>query len=100
MFTLAITQEAHADILSAFLYYEAQLPNLGKRFLSAIEDRYKQLIENPFQFSYASFSGNKIWRDVIVRDFPYLIVFEITKSVVTIYAIHHTKKHPSKKFRT
>ena len=37
--------------------------------------------------------------DVILKSFPYLVVYEVEDDAVIIYAVHCTYKHPDKKFR-
>jgi len=43
----------------------------------------------------------KEFREAMVDYFPYLIVYKIHKRKKLIYisSIHHTKKHPRKKYR-
>ncbi len=40
-----------------------------------------------------------LYGDVILKSFPYLVVYEVEDDAVIIYAVHCTYKHPDKKFR-
>jgi hypothetical protein len=98
-FSVIVKQEAHQDTLDAYNYYEEKLTGLGDRFLDALQQRYKELSVNPTFFSYIDEDSLKILRDVKLEKFPFVVVYEIIKNQVLVYAVHNTYKHPRNKLR-
>lgn len=96
-FNVIITSEAHYDALNAFVYYEEKQQGLGEKFLNNLDKRYIDLSLHPYNYSYINEDPLKILRDVRLKNFPYVIVFEIAETDVIVYAIHHLKKHPEQK---
>jgi ParE toxin of type II toxin-antitoxin system, parDE len=96
-YRLIIRKAAAKDTAEAFDYYESRQPGLGNRFLAAVLERYNDISENP---RYYGFIDEKhCIRDVKLRHFPYLVVYEIEKDAVIIYAVHSAYRHPGKRFR-
>lgn len=71
---------------------------LGERFAKAVRLKIEMILQNPETYGSKS---RKIYREAMVDYFPYLIVYRIEKrnSKVYITSIHHTKRHPRKKYR-
>ncbi len=95
-YQLIIRQEAHLDTNEAYTYYEEKSPGLGERFLQELVQRYHQIKEHPEYYSFID--EQKIIRDVKLRHFPYLIVYEIEDDKVIVYSVFNGYKNPSKKF--
>jgi plasmid stabilization system protein ParE len=53
--------------------------------LEAIPESYQKIQKN--------------FRQIIVRNFPYVVVFEILNNEVLVYAVFHTSRNPKKKFK-
>lgn len=94
--------EFHAEVAKdyneAYAWYETQKKGLGERFSSFVRQKMDEIAESPENY------GKKIhkdYREARVDIFPYLIVYKIYKHRKTIFvnSIHHTKKHPRKKYR-
>jgi ParE toxin of type II toxin-antitoxin system, parDE len=98
-FTVIVKQEAHQDTLDAYSYYEEKLAGLGERFLDALQQRYTELSANPTFYSYIDEDPMKVFRDVKLEKFPFVIVYEIIENQVVVYAVHNTYKHPLNKLR-
>jgi len=79
----------------AYNWYEKQRIGLGGLFLAELDNCYDRLEVHPD--SYQKTENN--FRQIIVRTFPYVIVFEILKDDVVIYAVFHTSRNPGKKFK-
>ena len=78
----------------AYWWYEQQLPGLGERLLSEVDVCFYKLSHTPFFYSIT----NENYRQVMLRHFPYKIVFEILDKDVIVYAIFHTSRNPDKMF--
>lgn len=98
-YTLIITAAAHKDTTDAYQYYEKQQKGLGERFLTSLTIRYNDLSDHPTHYSFIEEDNLKIFRDCLLYKFPYVVVFEIRKKEVIVYAIHNTYKNPDKKIR-
>ncbi|MEO8711870.1 MAG: type II toxin-antitoxin system RelE/ParE family toxin, partial [Parafilimonas sp.] len=60
-----------------------------------LETAYQKIAKNPEHYSFID--ARKELRDFLIHRFPYLIVYRIKNDVIEIIAVHHAKKHPSKK---
>ena len=98
-FTVIVKEEAHQDTIAAYNYYEEKLTGLGKRFLEALQQRYRELSGNPASYSYIDEDPLKVLRDVKLEKFPFVVVVEIIENEVVVYAVHNTYKHPRNKLR-
>ncbi len=88
-----ITEQAEQDILQAVLYYENQQVNLGKKFLSQLENYFKTIKKSPELFQIK----HKHFREVFIKKFPYVIIYEIFKNKIVVYAVFNTYQDPDKK---
>jgi plasmid stabilization system protein ParE len=94
-YTIAVKPGAEDDIDHAYNWYEDQRKGLGKEFLAELEVYYKKLEQQPMVFGKAS----KNYRQVVLRKFPYIILFEISKTEVIIFAVFHKSRNPKNKLR-
>lgn len=95
MYTLSVKPGAEDDIDTAYNRYEDQKVGLGDEFLKELVEYYKKLENNPTAFHKIKRS----YRQVALKRFPYVIVFEILKREVVIYAVFHTSRSPKNKLR-
>ena len=86
------------DYNDAYQWYEEKQKGLGERFLKAVRSKIEEIVLNPQAFGS---KGNKKFREAAVDYFPFLIVYKINKRKSELYisSIHHTQKHPRKKYR-
>ncbi len=94
-YQLIIREEAHLDAKEAYNYYEEKSPGLGERFLQELIQRYKDIIEHPEYYGFID--EQKVIRDVKLRHFPYLVVYEISDDKVIVYSVFNGSKSPNKK---
>jgi plasmid stabilization system protein ParE len=76
---------AAEDTETAYDWYEKTREGLGDDFLNELEFYYKKLESNPYAFGRAS----EDLRKVVLKRFPYVIVFEIENKAVVVYAVLH-----------
>ena len=74
----------------AYQYYELQQQGLGDRFLSELEKRFIVISEHPEYYSYID--SRQLLRDVIIANFPYVVVYAVIDGEVRVYAICLTHK--------
>jgi len=98
-FTVVVKEEAHQDTIDAYNYYEQKQPGLGERFLETLLERYTDLSTQPSHYSHIEEDPLKVLRDVRLKRFPFVVVFEITDTEVIVYAVHNTYRQPGNKLR-
>ncbi len=86
------------DYDEAYIHYELIEKDLGERFAKCVREKMNKVLANPEHYGEKTFKG---YRESKVEGFPYVIVYRVykRKKIVFVSSIHHTKKHPSKKFR-
>lgn len=96
-YVLEIKEEAVIDIQKAYDYYEENRAGLGERFLNTLDYYFERIQKQPQHYQIR----RKTYREAFVKDFPYLIIYEIIEANVIVYAVFNTyldpKKKPSKK---
>ncbi|MDB5087236.1 MAG: Plasmid stabilization system protein [Mucilaginibacter sp.] len=92
LFSYALHEEAYKEYIKAYEWYESQVDDLSARFMNNVEAKLQQIIKQPEYFGkrHANF------REAKVRDFPYMIAYEILsdKHIIHIAAIYHIKRNP------
>lgn len=99
LFNVVVSEPANEDTIAAYNYYEDKKSGLGELFLGNLQSLYHQLAQQPAANSLIAEDPHQILRDVRIKKFPYVVVYEIQKKEVIIYAIHNTHKHPRNKLR-
>jgi toxin ParE1/3/4 len=82
--------DADAEMVEAALFYEAQQQDLGKRFLSVVQDSLTHIQINPTLYPVIHLDV----RRCITRTFPFNVLFRITSQQIVIVAVMHQRKHP------
>ena len=94
-YKVSINPGAEEDIDAAYNWYEDQKTGLGEEFLRELTEYYRKLENNPTAFG----KFKRSYRQVALKRFPYVIIFEIIKAEVVIYAVFHTSRNPRNKLR-
>jgi plasmid stabilization system protein ParE len=89
-YDLIIKAGASQDTTNAYLYYEGEKDGLGERFLAALKACYEKILENPEYYSFISPKGSL--RDVKIKGYPYVVVYDVEADEVIIYSIHNSYK--------
>jgi plasmid stabilization system protein ParE len=82
--------EAKAEMMEAAAYYEAQQPQLGRRFLVSVHDALNRLQVNPLL--YPVVEGDV--RRCLIRTFPFGVLFRIKPSEYVVMAVMHLSRDP------
>jgi len=81
---------AALELRAAASYYEDRVAGLGEEFTAEVERLRTRLAEYPaLGATYAS-----LHRRVLLRRFPFAVIYRADKSNVTIIAVAHTKRRP------
>jgi hypothetical protein len=89
-YDLVIKEEAIVDMQQAYDYYEEHKTGLGERFLNTLEEYLGRVRKNPLHYQIK----RKPYREVFIKHFPYLIIYEIVDSSIIVYAIFNTSLNP------
>jgi plasmid stabilization system protein ParE len=81
---------ASADYTSAFAWYYARGHKLARDFEKEIDRGIRLIVQNPLR--WAKFDGER--RRIIIRKFPYSIIYELHDSDVVVLAVAHGKRRP------
>jgi plasmid stabilization system protein ParE len=90
--TLIILPEAERDTAQTYAWYESQEPGLGEAFLGCVETCIEFIRRSPQMYPIVL----ETYRRAVVRRFPYVIFYEQSERIVTIYAIFHCAQDPKK----
>ena len=92
IFKIVIKEEADSDVIEAYSWYESCQMDLGDEYIAELED-YLQIIEKDPHI-YRIRKSNL--RFCPLKRFPYLIVYEIEKKEIIVYAVFNTNQNPIK----
>jgi hypothetical protein len=92
-YTLEIKEQAVEDMRQAYDYYEDQKSRLGTHFLNTVEVYLERIEKNPLHYQIK----RKPYREVFIKDFPFLIIYEIIDNKVIVYSIFNSWRNPKKK---
>ncbi len=95
MYQLVLKARAIQMAKEAYDWYEEQQSGLGELFLIEVDKCYDKIEGSPEL--YAKIKNN--FRQIILKTFPYVVVFETVKNEVIVYAVFHTSRNPRKKFK-
>ena len=93
-YNLTVTYRAFEETIAALEYYDHINPKLGTRFLTELSEIYERLSANPQFYSFVLSRRESNIRDVKLRSFPYVVIFEIRKKEVMVISVMNTHKKP------
>ena len=96
VYTSILSERALKELREAWEWYEDKLPGLGDRFKEAIFNKIEQIEVTPFK----GVQRTNLYRESIVKVFPYLIIYrvETKKKEIFVHSIFHTRRNPRKKY--
>ncbi len=92
---LKFTLRANIDTIVAYEFYQSKRENLGELFLDELEKCYKSIVLNYSTYKLVY----KIYRQEVVRKFPFVVLFSVDEKEILITAIFNTSQNPKKKFK-
>lgn len=82
--------EAEAEMISAAKFYESQQTDLGKRFLSSVQDALNRIQVNPLLYHEIEDGV----RRCLTMTFPFAVVFRTRSDYYEITAVMHLHREP------
>jgi plasmid stabilization system protein ParE len=91
----AVADEAEAELIGAGDWYHANArPGVAQRFREAIERAFSELGEAPDEFPVIEEWHGVLLRRVLLRGFPYQIVYGHLEGVLWVFAVAHLHRRP------
>ena len=84
------TPEAESELIAAASYYEAQQPDLGRRFLATVQDAVNRMMVNPRLYPIVELDV----RRCLTKTFPFGVLFRVRPGAIMIIAIMHLHRDP------
>ncbi len=92
-FRLEISIKARKDVEKAVNWYNEQLPGLGEDFLNDFRSTLGYIKDQPFSFR----SFDEDTKEAILSIFPYLVIYRVSRSLITVIGVFNTHQNPTKK---
>lgn len=83
--------DAKLEMIDAAAWYESQQSNLGKRFLSSIQEATNRLKVNPERYPFVE---NEV-RRCLTKTFPFGVLFRLQPDHIEIMAVMHLHREPN-----
>ena len=91
MHRIAFSEEAQADALEAFRFYEERREGLGERFRDHLDIAISRIQETPELYPVV----HRDLRRTLVERFPYFVLYRVYPGLVFVVAIMHAMRSPS-----
>lgn len=90
-----ILAEAELEASEAARWYEDKKANLGLEFLDAVAQGLEALEKDPSRFTRVPIAPpDRDVRRLLLKRFPYELVFEIRAEEVLVVAVAHSSRRP------
>ena len=87
---LLIQPEAEAEISEAFRWYEDKTQGLGSEFMRALDASLSAIQRNPSAYPPVY----KQMRRVLLRRFPYSVIYLLNDNRIVVLACFHASRDP------
>jgi plasmid stabilization system protein ParE len=92
MMRLRVLPEAEEELAQAARWYEERRPGLGIELVVTVDLALQQIREAPD--AYPLWQADRPYRKLVMRRFPYVVMFTVHDDVVEVLAIAHAKRRP------
>jgi hypothetical protein len=87
--------EAELETVEAALRYDREQAGLGAEFLGEVDAAMKLVEDNPLKHAlYEAIPDNDAYRRVLVKRFPYSVIYTVRPDEVLVVAVAHASRHP------
>jgi len=93
--TEVLSLQAENELEDALYFYDLISTKIGDNFLNQINTCIESILLNPETYKLEF----DVYRQAVVKKFPFVIIYTKIDSKILISAIFHTSKNPNKKFR-
>jgi plasmid stabilization system protein ParE len=89
-----VSEEAEAEATEASRWYDARRPGLGDEFLAALDEALERIELNPDLGSRPPSVSSEDVRRMIMRRFPYDVVYIELSDRIQVLAVAHERRRP------
>jgi plasmid stabilization system protein ParE len=89
--SLVLRRRAEEDLTAAALWYEEQLPGLGREFLDEADRAILQIAHFPDSFP----ARHRHFRRALLRRFPYGIFYAVEPDLIVVLTVIHLAQDPA-----
>jgi len=89
---VCLLPEAEKELFKAAQWYSQQAVGLDYEFIRCIDEATARIVRAPLMFPVV----HRDKRRIIVKRFPYSIIFDVTEDEILIYAIFHFSRSPKR----
>lgn len=89
-FSVELSGEAEEDFDRSYEFYYEKNPIIADTFYQSIKLSFENIKENPITFPIAY----KDLRKYVVKNFPFVIYYQIIDTIIQVIAIFHTSRNP------
>jgi plasmid stabilization system protein ParE len=82
--------EAELEMIDAAAWYESEQKDLGKRFLTCVQDAVNRIELNPALYPVVVPDA----RRCLTRTFPFGVIFRVKPDMIVIMAVMHLHRDP------
>lgn len=90
MKSVCFHSDAEAEMIAAAAYYETQQPDLGRRFLAAVQDAINRIVLNPRLYPTVELDVQRC----LTKTFPFGVLFRERPNEIVIMAVMHLHRDP------
>lgn len=90
-YSVGYISETYNDLKEITQWYAKHRQGLDEEFLLSLEAVMLHIKRNPYQFK-EKFNGV---REVLLKRFPYRVIFKIHDSNIVVIGILHTRRNPA-----
>ena len=83
--------DAETEMVEAAAYYDAQQPDLGRRYLTAVQDAVNRIAVHPHLFPIVDLDV----RRCLTKTFPFGVLFRDRSDAIIIVAVMHLHRDPN-----
>lgn len=87
---LRVRPEARRELLEAQAWYEQRAPGLGLEFARAVDAAISRAARMPLAYPIIEAD----FRHVVLRRFPYSVIYHATESELVVVSFFHHRRRP------
>ena len=91
MLEVKLHLKAQEDLDEALDYYTSIDQSLKNKFINDLDLTFGKIKKYPKLYPYETLTTQK----VLLKKFPYIVLYEHFENVIMVLAIFHIKRHPS-----
>lgn len=92
IYEVIVTVIAEEHTAAASVYYEEEQNGLSERFLTELNSVYEKIALHPEYYGFISPKDNL--RDVRLKNFPFVVIYEIKDNTVVVIDVFNTYRKP------